>query len=224
MLMTDAQIAEAVQAGKLRISDFEKYKKESLQPASYDLHLGAQAVSSKRREIVDIAREGVFILEPGEFGVVLTHERLELPSNIAGHFGLRSYFSRRGVTIFGGIQVDPGFHGRLKIGLYNLSPKDVAITYLETCCTLELFRLSEPVAKPYDGPYQDEDTITAKDLAPILEARGMTFGEVLRTLGDLSQQMHDTNLAIRSLGDQFKQAMWVYGIGLAVIAILIAIK
>jgi dCTP deaminase len=224
MLMTDTQIIEAVKSGTLLIPDFEKYQKESLQPASYDLHLGPQAFSSRRREIMDISREGVLILEPGEFGIVLSHKKLELPPDIAGHFGLRSYFSRKGMTVFGGIQVDPGFRGRLKIGLYNLSPKDVALTYLEPFCTIEFYRLSQPVTQPYKGPYQDEDSITSKDLAPVLEASGMTFGEVLKSLGTLSQQMSNNTSAIENLSREFKFAMAVYGAGLVFIGIMIAVR
>jgi len=224
MLMTDSQIAEAVKTGALVIPDFEKYRRESLQPASYDLHLGPQAFSSRRREIIDISREGILILEPGEFGIVLTHEKLQLPADIAAHFGLRSYFSRKGLTAFGGIQVDPGFRGRLKIGLYNLSPKNIALSCFEPFCTIEFYRLSQPVAEPYKGPYQDEDSITSKDLAPVLEASGMTFGEVLKSLGTLSQQMADSTKAIENLSRQFKFAMAVYGAGLAFIGIMVALR
>jgi len=224
MLMTDTEIAEAVKSGALVIPDFEKYRAQSLQPASYDLHLGPQAFSSRRREIIDISKEGILVLQPGEFAIVLTHERLEMPTDIAGHFGLRSYFTRKGLIVFGGIQVDPGFRGRLKIGLYNLSPKDIALSYLEPFCTIEFHRLSQPVAEPYKGPYQDEESITSKDLAPVLEASGMTFGEVLKSLGTLSEQMGHLNKRFDVLSTQFKYMMAIYGGGLAFIGIMVALK
>jgi deoxycytidine triphosphate deaminase len=53
---------------------------------------------------------------------VTTHENLHLPHDIAGHIGVKSYYTRKGIVILSGLQIDPGFEGVLVIGMYNASP------------------------------------------------------------------------------------------------------
>ena len=75
MILVDKQIGEVVAAEHVRIDSFEA---KQIQPASYDLRVGAQGISTTSKQVVNIKEKGYFELRPGDFAVVLTREVLSL--------------------------------------------------------------------------------------------------------------------------------------------------
>ena len=72
MILTDEGIAEAVKDGKVRISP---YSPDQLQPASYDLRVGSEGITTRSERTIDIEEKGLLILSPGDFGIVVTSRR-----------------------------------------------------------------------------------------------------------------------------------------------------
>lgn len=213
MLMTNEMIRSAMKGGELQIHNFEE---SALYPASYDARLGEEAITSSQRERINPSNKGLFTIPAGDFALVTTHERFELSANAAGHIGLRSHYSKKGLSILSGPQIDPGFKGVLVVGLSNLSPRDVTIPYKERFCTLEFYKLVEPASELYHGEYQNQKGISPQDLENMVEAQGMTFGQVIKLLGDLS-------LSVKSLSESVTFLKWMIPIAFALIAILIAV-
>ncbi len=211
MLMTDEMIRSAMQKGDFQILNFAD---SALSPASYDARLGEEAITSTHREKINPANKGLLTIPAGDFALVTTHENFKLSTSIAGHIGLRSHYSKKGLTILSGPQIDPGFNGVLVVGLSNLSPRDITIPYKERFCTLEFYKLVEPAKMPYKGEYQDQMGISPQDLENLVEAQGMTFGQVIKLLGELS-------LNVKSLSDSIIFLKWFIPIALAVIALLV---
>ncbi len=211
MLMTDEMIRSAIQGGTLRVDNFSN---SNLQPASYDARLGEESITSSQREKINPAKKGLLTIPAGDFALVTTHERFEMPTDIAGHIGLRSHYSKKGLALLSGPQIDPGFRGVLVIGLSNLSPRDITIPYKEKFCTIEFYKLAEKATVPYGGEYQNQTGISPQDLENLVEAQGMTFGQVIKLLGELS-------LNVKSLSESINIMKWIIPIAFAVIAILI---
>jgi deoxycytidine triphosphate deaminase len=211
VLMTDEMIRSAIRGGMFRIDDFSD---SHLQPASYDARLGEEAITSSLREKINPSNKGLFTIPAGDFALVTTHERFEMPTDIAGHIGLRSHYSKKGLALLSGPQIDPGFRGVLVIGLSNLSPRDITIPYKERFCTIEFYKLAEKATVPYVGEYQNQGGISPQDLENLVEAQGMTFGQVIKLLGELS-------LNVKSLSESIGIIKWIIPIAFAVIAILI---
>src|SRR5208283_3326966 len=86
-------------------------------------------------------------------------------------------------------QIDPGFHGRLIIGITNLTPKPVSLAYKDDFVTIELHRLEEASTKPYRGPYQDKLELGPEEIEFVVEREGMALSEVLTTLRSLSENV-----------------------------------
>lgn len=211
MLMTGEMIRSAIQEGTLRIDNFSD---SYLQPASYDARLGEDAITSSSREKINPAHKGLLTISAGDFALVTTHERFEMPTDIAGHIGLRSHYSKKGLALLSGPQIDPGFRGVLVVGLSNLSPRDITIPYKQKFCTIEFYKLAEAATMPYSGEYQNQTGISPQDLENLVEAPGMTFGQVIKLLGELS-------LNVKSLSESISTMKWIISIAFAVIAILI---
>ena len=148
---------EAVENGEIEIRGFSA---ECVEPASYDLRVGEEAYTTSSAEVVNVREQGEVRIAPGEFALVLTHEYLKLSNSFLGRLGLRSSQARRGLLPTIGPQVDPGFEGKLVIGLVSFIPDTVTLAYLEKLCTLELQRLDPPARQGYRGPYQKQDHLT----------------------------------------------------------------
>lgn len=166
MLMSDKDIQQAMSSGELIIGDFSP---ESLQPASYDMRVGEEAFSSHEKRI-NVKSTGSLVIKPGDFILTRTYESVKLSPKIAGKIGLRSFHARKGLALLAGPQIDPGFEGVLVVGLHNLDANERKLSYREPFCTIEFYRLSEPVQHPYKGEYQKQKGIRKRDSNPIKES------------------------------------------------------
>ena len=180
-ILTGKQIKGLVKDKELIIDNFD----ESLvQPASCDLRLFHKVLASPIGErvvgnVVDLRTcVGGFSILSGQMIAVLSLEKLTLPLNMSGRFGIRSSFSRKGIIAFGGLQLDPGFRGRLLMNLLNVGPEPVSIKYKEPIFSVELSRLEEAVEYGYNGEYQDQDDFPVDQYNYILSARTTSLAEI----------------------------------------------
>ncbi len=219
MILTDRMLEQAFADGKLKI---EPYDGQCIQPASYDLGVGSQAITSSSRRKIDVKADGFVEIDAGDFAIVVTEEVITLDNQHVGRFGLRSVWARRGLIATTGPQIDPGFSGRLKVGLTNLSSKKIALSHLEHFLTVEFHHLSEPVKMPYSGPYQKQTTLSPEDLSAVLDREVMSLSEMNQTLRTLSSSVSSLEENVKSMRDSIKSMQWVVGLGIAFIGIGIA--
>ncbi|MCK4275398.1 MAG: dCTP deaminase [Phycisphaerae bacterium] len=147
MLMNDSQIKVAIESAEIGIDPFSP---ENLQGASYDLAIGGEAlVTSKDEKILLGPKSSAMLhLNPGDFALVLTKEYITMPLDVAGVIGMRSALARKGLILLAGMQIDPGFEGHLRFGLYNASPRRITLDYDDGLCMVEFHKLSSPVDRP----------------------------------------------------------------------------
>jgi deoxycytidine triphosphate deaminase len=105
MLMTDGEIPAAVDHGELGISEFADH---CLQPASYDLRIGSPSLRSGDSAEIDVERERSVVINAGQFALINTYESVKLAADIAGHIGVRSYYTRKGMILLAWLQIDHG--------------------------------------------------------------------------------------------------------------------
>lgn len=180
-ILSGAQIKRSVDEGHLIVEPFDD---EMVQPASYDLRVGHKILASPLSPAILGATVELNDLSPsydvqsGQMISVLSLEKLRLPLDLCGRFGIRSSFARRGVNAFGGLQLDPGFRGRLVMNLLNVGPEAIRITLGDPLFTVEFQRLEEPAEEGYVGTYQDQDDFPPDQYAFILNARTTSLAEI----------------------------------------------
>jgi len=220
MILAHQDIIDAVGRGEISISNFDMACVES---ASYDMKMGDQAVTASAKKLIDVLKEGFIIIEPGDFGIVITNEMLTLDDQHVGRFGLKSKYSRKGLIATIGPQIDAGYSGKLIVGLTNLSPNPVVISHNEKLFTVEFHRLKEPTTKPYNGPYQGKDRIDSDDIEEIINSSRMTMPEVYTTLQSLSQNVEGLTSDVKSLASHMKYMPWVIGVSFAALSIVVTL-
>lgn len=180
-VLSDASIIQAVESGILVIHPFHP---DALQSASYDMRLHWKLLVSpmrhERGRIVDLRKESnkQFSVEPGRFVGILTEERLELPLTMTGRFGLRSEFTRHGLVAFGGIQIDPGFKGRLAISLFHSGPEPMVLKHKKKMFTVEFHLLDREATRGYKGPFQNQVDFHKMQKEFILNASTTSLAEI----------------------------------------------
>lgn len=179
-VLSGRQISNLVKEGRLIIKPFEP---ALVQPASYDLRLGSKILASPLSAevhgmVIELTeKEPSYKIHSGQMVGVLSFERMELPLNICGRFGIRSNFARRGINAFGGLQLDPGWRGRLNLNLLNVGPEPIIITLHEPLFSVEFQKLDED-AEEYSGSFQDQDDFPAEQYNYILSARTTSLAEI----------------------------------------------
>jgi len=188
-VLSDREIREHVKKTKL----IEPFDETLLAPASYDLRVGQKILKSRAAEegtpIINLETEKILQIGTAEFVEILTLEKVNMPNDLCGRMGIRSYYTRKGLVSFVGPQIDPGFKGNLIISLFNTGPRPVVLKYGEPFCTVEFSKLNIPSEKAYSGEYQGQSDFPSENIEFILGEQGITLSEVVEVMKSLRSDM-----------------------------------
>ncbi|MBN2014305.1 MAG: dCTP deaminase [Candidatus Altiarchaeota archaeon] len=157
MILDREKIAELVEKKNL----IECFSVDCLEGAGYDLRvnrihrlksggfLGAEDRKTPDVEAVDFTR---YSLKPGEYVLIETLERVNMPRNLAARVLPRSSLFRCGCALFNAL-VDPGYQGVLIFGLKNLSDFDFVLERGARVAQI-VFEEVAGETRGYDGRYQ----------------------------------------------------------------------
>jgi dCTP deaminase len=206
-IMVDYQIREAVHKGMLGIENFAT---EGVQPASYDLRIGAHlysATTSEPDRPIRLDKDGgAYRIPPYGQVILLTHETLRLPKSIVGRFGLTSSLTRKGLFASAGPQVDPGYEGKLFVSLWNQTPVSHVVSYLDKFLSIEFQHLEYEPERAYEGPHQGRRDISAEILRDLLRNEGFNLNQMQTQFTELSRHVKEWS-ALATRFDEFLQQM-----------------
>ena len=179
------------------------------------------AVGFQVHEKINVANKGLVIIDPGEFAVVATRERVHCGPRVAAQIGLCSSLARDGLVLLSGPQIDPGFNGVLIVRVTNLAPKRITMPHQARFLTVQFFRLNHAVDHPYDGPRQGQTGLRPDDLRELAHPDSPTLGGMVRSLSALARDVSDLKTSVKWMG-------WaipiIVGLGITVIGIIVALK
>lgn len=180
MILSDLSIVRRICQGSLVLEPAAE--PEQVQPASLDVRLGHEfrffslsrvVIDSRDQETINkamsrtlVATDGAAVkLEPGEFLLATTLERIKMPNDLVARVEGRSSIGRLGVCVHvtAGF-IDPGFEGRITLEISNMNRHPV-ILYVGQRIAQLAFEEVTPVGCPYGHPsrnskYQGQDTTT----------------------------------------------------------------
>lgn len=131
-----------------------------LQPASYDLTLGQ----------IGLSNASWITLEPKQFILCSTHEKVNIPANIVARIEGKSSWARKGLIIHTAGFVDPGFKGNLTLEVSNLGNNNIHIRLGDYIAQIAFQWLDAAARYPYGHPalnshYQDQVGTTESALS-----------------------------------------------------------
>lgn len=169
-----------------------------------ELRMGAEAyVTGGTGRIILDPTAGEVVIPPGQFGLLLTEEKVSIPLDAIGFISIKFGLKARGLVNVSGFHVDPGYSGWLTFSVYNAGPGPVTISRGKAVFLLWLSHLDCPTV-PIDG-YSSKNNIgrgqTPKlDDSLIMNLQGeiASPGALKTKLDDLTKEFakHETKLAV----------------------------
>jgi dCTP deaminase len=165
MVLSDIDIKRYIEQGKIRITP--SLPPEQFGSCSVDFRLGHEfnVFEHSRFPYIDLAAKSTvesimrpvvvepgepFILQPREFVLAITEEKLELDDDVLGRLEGRSSLGRIGIIVHGTAGLfDPGWSGKATLELSNLGRMPVALYPGMRICSFTFEQVSTPVSMPY---------------------------------------------------------------------------
>lgn len=185
MVLSDVDIRSHIAQGRIRVTP--PLPDEQFGSCSVDFRLGNEfsIFEHSRHALIDLREPTAiqdlmrtivvkpgepFILQPGEFALAITEERLELDADILGRLEGRSSLGRIGIIVHGTAGLfDPGWQGRATLELSNLGRMPVALYPGMRICSFTFEQLTQPSSNPYykkvGNKYAGQDRPVASRLA-----------------------------------------------------------
>jgi deoxycytidine triphosphate deaminase len=119
----------------------------------YRLRTSAEFMKDSRKlpEITEV-QEDTLVLKPGEYILVETIEKVNMPEDLCALMSNRSSLFRCGASLRTAV-IDPGYCGTLTFGLKNESQHEITIEKGARVGQIQFFRVEEN-EKLYEGRYQ----------------------------------------------------------------------
>ncbi len=162
MILSDRDMKKSLETGEIKV---EPLFPNSIQPASIDLHLGAdflifkstQNVCIDPKENIDEMMEKVtinkdrqFVLHPGEFALGITYETVSVPHNMVAQLNGKSSLARMGLVVHATAgYIDPGNTLKITLEFHNLANLPLKLYYKMPIAQVAFVKLSSEVDKPY---------------------------------------------------------------------------
>ncbi len=178
MILSDRDIIAKIDSGEITIESPHKNWREQIGASSMDMRLGKyfkvyehgkhpvldpkkMTDSSGLARLIEIPENEPFIVQPGEFALGVTLEKVSLPDDIVARVEGRSSLGRLGIIIHSTAGfVDAGFAGTITLEITNINRMPVALHPGMRVCQLAFEPMSSPALVPYSkkktSKYQDQ--------------------------------------------------------------------
>jgi len=166
MILSDRDIKKALEDKRISITPLLDYATQ-LGSCSIDLRLGSafRVFDYSRYPYIDptrkdysneITKEVVvadgenFIMQPGDFVLAVTLEKVTIPPDLMGRLEGRSSLGRLGLVVHSTASIfDPGWDGKPVLELGNLGRMAISLTPGMRICAMTFEELSSPAEVPY---------------------------------------------------------------------------
>ncbi len=166
MILSDRDIKKAIKTKKIIITPAINTKTQ-LGSCSIDLRLGNvfRVFEHSKKPYIDPAKKDYsneitqeiilkdheqFIMQPGDFVLAVTLEKITLSDDLMGRLEGRSSLGRLGIVVHSTASVfEPGWDGKCVLELGNLGRMAVALTVGMRVCAMTFEELSSKAEIPY---------------------------------------------------------------------------
>jgi len=162
VILSDASVRQAIAAGRIVIDPFDD---AAIQPSSVDVRVDSlfrvfrnhtagvidvKSDMTELTELIDIPRDGVFMLHPGEFVLGSTLETIGVPDDLVARIEGKSSLGRLGLLIHSTAGfIDAGFFGHITLELANVASLPITIYPGMKIGQVSFMRMTSAAEHPY---------------------------------------------------------------------------
>lgn len=162
---------------------------------------GAPIDASKLSEV----ERGKLVVAPGEVVFVLTEEKLAMPRDMIAQLSPKRKMSHAGIQTLGGFTVDPGYSGRLLIGLLNISSTPFQLIPGKKVIAATFFRLEGAETGNFPQLADGLETFPDELVQVMRNYHPIALQSVADTLARLGSDVLALQREVREREDWYKQ-------------------
>lgn len=148
-MLSDKKIRQLIEEGELDITDLNE--EDQITPIGVDLTVGPSYKRPATQEVFHAEEKGgQIILQPDTFYHLHTVESVNLPEDLYGRTDVVMERSLEGVQVTTGT-VDPGFNGRLLLGVENVSERSKTLTVGDRIVQINIHEVGGVPDETYEG-------------------------------------------------------------------------
>jgi dCTP deaminase len=171
------------------------YSDKRIDHASYRLRVGSEVYVSPTGEPDDprnkpktqLRKGQGFTVPAGQFGFILTEEKITVPSTAIAFISMRAGYKFRGLVNVSGFHVDPNYEGRLVFSIFNAGPGPVHLSRGEECFLIFYADLDQPKELPVKKGY---DSIPSDLTGPIADGL-QSFASLMSKVNENDKKLTD---------------------------------
>lgn len=186
MILSDRDIKKYLKKGIISISPLPNLS-DQLGSCSIDLRLGDSfrlfehsrfpfidtadpKLSEDITTLIKVKKGEPFILQPGDFVLATTMEKIILPDNLLARLEGRSSLGRLGIVVHSTASIfEPGYRGKIVMEMGNLARIPVALYSGMRVCALTFEELTTSADVPYNkkkqAKYMNQDSPVASKIS-----------------------------------------------------------
>ncbi|MCF7846300.1 MAG: dCTP deaminase [Candidatus Peribacteraceae bacterium] len=168
MILSDHDIRDAIKSGRIKIDSPDEKYFDNIGPSSLDLRCGShfKVYEHTKFSLLDPANPATFencsrmlevkdpsepfIVQPNDFILGVTLEKITLPDDLVARVEGRSSLGRLGIIVHSTAGfVDPGFAGTITLEITNINKMPVALYPGMRVCQLAFETLTSPAEVDY---------------------------------------------------------------------------
>lgn len=219
MILSDKDIRKKIETGEIQVSSSDQAHTTNINASSLDMRLGRffkvynhsrqavldplnKASFEEVTKLIEIQPGEPFIVQPGEFVLGVTMEKIKIVDDLVARVEGRSSLGRLGIIIHSTAGfIDAGFEGTITLEITNINRMPVALYPGMRVCQLAF----ELMTSKADVPYSKKKTSKYQGQASVPQESKISNDPEFGAIADirahrqleLSQKKLDTNIVKR---------------------------
>jgi len=176
------------------------FEKQHVKNGAYELTLGDEVfqTDTKPRSIKKLNPSEKIYIEPGQFALLLTEEKVKIPLDKIAFISIKAGIKFKGLVNVSGFHVDPGFEGKLLFSVYNAGPSTIVLNRGEKCFPIWFAEITE--TDDYRGDHEKQLSI------PNRPVEALSQGE-LASPNVLSKRIDDNQNVLNAKIDETQSSL-----------------
>jgi dCTP deaminase len=175
-----------------KIIDEKDFSEDRIEPAAYRLRVGEEVyvtplpgdTDARNRTKRRLREREAVVIPSGQFAILCTEERINIPPTVTAFIGLRMQPKLRGLINVSGFHAEPGYQGHLLFSVFNAGPSEVHVARGDDWFMISFLDLDREAENPRRrAGYDDIPTKFTSALAsefPTLKALEAKIGAIER--------------------------------------------
>lgn len=157
--------SETLKAKQAELTLIDPYQENRVSRGAYELSVGSQAyVTSNPGDKTKLKEEEKIVIPPGQFGLLITKEKVKVPNNAIAFISIRATIKFQGLINVSGFHVDPGYSQELKFAVYNAGSQAMILDQGQPVFLIWYADLDSPTEDLYKPRPGAGDGITSDDV------------------------------------------------------------